>query len=147
MEALQGAARPLTYDERAIVMASAITIDIDYFSRHSGNGGFLPIPMIGGGGGGGVPAPVPNPVGGGVGGMPMPIILPGGGVGDGDGGVTDVSSSSSGTTPSSAYPSQQIVNNNNGGFVPDEASQHEDGFLPDEQDSNGGWLSGFFEDD
>jgi len=36
-------------DERAVILAAAVSIDFDYFSRHSGNGGFLhlPIPFIG----------------------------------------------------------------------------------------------------
>ncbi|KAG0207357.1 hypothetical protein BGX28_001365 [Mortierella sp. GBA30] len=56
----------LTLDQRAIMLACAVSIDFDYFSRHSGNGGIMPIPMMMGGGGG--PAPVPssssdNPVG------------------------------------------------------------------------------------
>ncbi|CAG8545426.1 14894_t:CDS:2 [Funneliformis mosseae] len=40
--------RELTFDQRAVILAAAISIDFDYFSRHSGNGGFLPIPFIGG---------------------------------------------------------------------------------------------------
>ncbi|KAJ3137029.1 hypothetical protein HK101_003923 [Irineochytrium annulatum] len=60
--------------ERAVLLACAMNIDVDYFSRHSGGGAFLPIPYAGGG----VPAPgagAPAP-------MPMPIIIPGvGGVG------------------------------------------------------------------
>ncbi|KAJ1928480.1 hypothetical protein IWQ60_001997 [Tieghemiomyces parasiticus] len=49
--------RGLTLDERAVALACAVTIDIDYFSRHSGHGGggFMPFPMFfpGMGGGGG----------------------------------------------------------------------------------------------
>ncbi|KAJ3408209.1 hypothetical protein HDV05_005076, partial [Chytridiales sp. JEL 0842] len=53
-------ARPLSLDERAVLLACAVTIDIDYFSRHSNHStGILPVPMVmgGGGGGAGVPAP------------------------------------------------------------------------------------------
>ncbi|KAI1316760.1 hypothetical protein EDD11_009498 [Mortierella claussenii] len=54
----------LTLDQRAIMLACAVSIDFDYFSRHSGNGGIMPLPMMMGGGG---HAPVPssseNPVG------------------------------------------------------------------------------------
>ncbi|KAF9378141.1 hypothetical protein CPB97_009751 [Podila verticillata] len=55
----------LTLDQRAIMLACAVSIDFDYFSRHSGNGGIMPFPMMMGGGGS---APVPssgsdNPVG------------------------------------------------------------------------------------
>ncbi|KAF9149436.1 hypothetical protein BG015_008763 [Linnemannia schmuckeri] len=48
----------LTLDQRAIMLACAVSIDFDYFSRHSGNGGIMPFPMMIGGGGG--PAPVPS---------------------------------------------------------------------------------------
>ncbi|KAF9193027.1 hypothetical protein BGZ51_004260 [Haplosporangium sp. Z 767] len=47
----------LTLDQRAIMLACAVSIDFDYFSRHSGNGGIMPIPMMMGGGG---HAPVPS---------------------------------------------------------------------------------------
>ncbi|KAF9924546.1 hypothetical protein FBU30_005518 [Linnemannia zychae] len=55
----------LTLDQRAIMLACAVSIDFDYFSRHSGNGGIMPFPIMMGGGGS---APVPsnsseNPVG------------------------------------------------------------------------------------
>jgi hypothetical protein len=43
-------ATDLTLDERAMVLATALTIDIDYFSRHSGSGMSLPFFMWGGGG-------------------------------------------------------------------------------------------------
>ena len=53
-------ARPLSFSERAITLAAVISIDSDYFSRHSsshgvgGGGGpmFCPFPWIWGGGGG-----------------------------------------------------------------------------------------------
>lgn len=35
--------RAMTLDERAVILATAVTIDFDYFSRHSGHGGgFFP---------------------------------------------------------------------------------------------------------
>ena len=41
----------MTLDQRAIMLATAVTVDFDYFSRHSGHGrGFLPLWMMGGGG-------------------------------------------------------------------------------------------------
>ncbi|KAI8607964.1 Scramblase-domain-containing protein, partial [Chytriomyces sp. MP71] len=41
-------ARNLSLDERAVVLACAINIDIDYFSRHSNStGGFLPFLLMG----------------------------------------------------------------------------------------------------
>ncbi|KAI9300981.1 Scramblase-domain-containing protein [Cunninghamella echinulata] len=41
----------LTLDQRSVMLATAVSIDFDYFSRHSshGGGGFLPIPFFGGG--------------------------------------------------------------------------------------------------
>ena len=43
-------ATDLTLDERAMTLATAVTIDIDYFSRHSGAGGMgFPFFMWGGG--------------------------------------------------------------------------------------------------
>jgi hypothetical protein len=38
MDAMEHSSRPLTLDERAVTLAAAINIDIDYFSRHSGHG-------------------------------------------------------------------------------------------------------------
>eukprot|EP01112_Ceratiomyxa_fruticulosa_P010748 TRINITY_DN2859_c0_g1_i6.p1 TRINITY_DN2859_c0_g1~~TRINITY_DN2859_c0_g1_i6.p1 ORF type:complete len:465 (+),score=97.80 TRINITY_DN2859_c0_g1_i6:436-1830(+) len=52
MDELANASRKLSLEERSIVLATAITIDYDYFSRHSG-GGFLPIPFLF------PPAPIP----------------------------------------------------------------------------------------
>jgi len=46
-------ATDLTLDERAMALATAVTIDIDYFSRHSGSGMGFPMFFWGGGGGGG----------------------------------------------------------------------------------------------
>ncbi|KAF8437786.1 Scramblase-domain-containing protein, partial [Terfezia claveryi] len=45
-----GGERGMTLDERAVMMATAVTIDFDYFSRHSGHGGgfgFFPFFPIG----------------------------------------------------------------------------------------------------
>ena len=45
----------MTLDQRAIMLATAVSIDFDYFSRHSGGsgmmGGFFPVWFPGGGGG------------------------------------------------------------------------------------------------
>ncbi|RPB26693.1 Scramblase-domain-containing protein [Terfezia boudieri ATCC MYA-4762] len=46
-----GGGRGMTLDERAVMMATAVTIDFDYFSRHSGHGGgfgFFPFFPMGG---------------------------------------------------------------------------------------------------
>ena len=43
----------LTLDQRAIMLATAVSVDFDYFSRHSGGGGMMPMwfPWWGGGAG------------------------------------------------------------------------------------------------
>lgn len=42
----------MTLDQRAVMLATAVSIDFDYFSRHSGSGGMWPMwmPWVGGGG-------------------------------------------------------------------------------------------------
>ncbi|KLT46306.1 Scramblase-domain-containing protein, partial [Cutaneotrichosporon oleaginosum] len=72
----------LTLDQRAMTLATAVSIDFDYFSRHSGSGGgFLPFWLFSGGDGSsehsrGGEAPAPSGSGTGVG--------TGGGTGAGD---------------------------------------------------------------
>ncbi|CAJ0639928.1 9201_t:CDS:2 [Entrophospora sp. SA101] len=39
MDSVEGSVRPLSLDERAVILAAAISIDFDYFSRHSEHGG------------------------------------------------------------------------------------------------------------
>ena len=43
--------RAMTLDERAVALATAVSVDFDYFSRHSssGSGGMFPFMMMGGG--------------------------------------------------------------------------------------------------
>jgi len=41
MDSAQSSFRGLSLDERAVILAAAVSIDFDYFSRHSGNGGFV----------------------------------------------------------------------------------------------------------
>jgi hypothetical protein len=44
----------MSLDQRAVMLATAVTVDYDYFSRHSrGSGGMLPFMMMGGGEAGG----------------------------------------------------------------------------------------------
>lgn len=51
-EALGGSDRMgMTLDQRAVMLATAVTVDYDYFSRHSHGGGIMPIPLMMGGGG------------------------------------------------------------------------------------------------
>ena len=68
LDAAPGIERNLTYDERAVALATAMTIDVDYFSRHSGGGVHMPFfPFFGGfGGGGEAEAPAPGPATGDV---------------------------------------------------------------------------------
>ena len=35
----------MSLDQRAVMLATAVSIDFDYFSRHSGAGGFIPMPL------------------------------------------------------------------------------------------------------
>lgn len=63
-------AASLTYDQRAVLLASAVSIDFDYFTRSRGGmmppfGMFLPIPMPGGGGTGSAEVPAEGGAGGG----------------------------------------------------------------------------------
>lgn len=45
------AGRGMTLDERAVMLAAAVSIDFDYFSRHSsmGHGGLMPVGVFGAG--------------------------------------------------------------------------------------------------
>ncbi|KAM3578519.1 hypothetical protein VKS41_004573 [Umbelopsis sp. WA50703] len=54
MDAVEGSNRGLTLDERAVALACAVSIDFDFFSRHSshGAGGIMPFPFFGYGGAG-----------------------------------------------------------------------------------------------
>ncbi|KAG2218824.1 hypothetical protein INT45_007591 [Circinella minor] len=54
MDAVEDTPRGMTLDERAVTLACAVSIDFDYFSRHSshGGGGFMPLPFFGFGGSG-----------------------------------------------------------------------------------------------
>ena len=52
-EPLKSAPAPsMTLDQRAVLLATAVTIDFDYFSRHSSGPGIVPIPLFGLGEGG-----------------------------------------------------------------------------------------------
>ena len=46
----------MTLDQRAVMLATAVSVDFDYFSRKSGGVGFMPIWFPWGGGGGGAAA-------------------------------------------------------------------------------------------
>ena len=49
----QEVARPLSIDERTLVLATAVSIDFDYFSQHSHGSGFMPWLMP-------IPMPIPG---------------------------------------------------------------------------------------
>lgn len=50
-ETLGGDQYGMTLDQRAVMLATAVTVDFDYFSRHSHGGGIIPMPLLMGGGG------------------------------------------------------------------------------------------------
>ncbi|KAG0318566.1 hypothetical protein BGZ99_005595 [Dissophora globulifera] len=88
----------LTLDQRAIMLACAVSIDFDYFSRHSGNGGIMPVPLMMGGGG---HAPVPSSAGD----NPMGTVI---GAGAGAAGAGEILGGAAGggmPTPPSPMPS------------------------------------------
>lgn len=58
----------LTLDQRAVMMATAVSIDFDYFSRHSGHGGMGFMPLWWPGAGGAAEAGAAGTAGGAVGG-------------------------------------------------------------------------------
>ncbi|CAG8493636.1 2126_t:CDS:2 [Paraglomus occultum] len=43
MDATEGQVREMTLDERAVTLAAAVSIDFDYFSRHSSHGAIFPM--------------------------------------------------------------------------------------------------------
>ena len=51
MQRYEPQAKGMTLDQRAVMLATAVSVDFDYFSRHSGSGGvgFLPLWFPGGG--------------------------------------------------------------------------------------------------
>jgi hypothetical protein len=62
---VQEVVRPLSIDERTLILATAVSIDFDYFSQHSHGSGMLPfammpVPYPSGGGGGEAPANAPD---------------------------------------------------------------------------------------
>lgn len=118
-DATIGQQRPLSLDERAILLACAMTIDIDYFSRHSQHSdGIVPVGMMTTGGG--VPAPAPSAGGAG---MPMPMPMPGD-----FGGST---SSSDSISQDSAEPDGPAAPSE--GSAPGKNQWGDDEFLTDEQ--------------
>ncbi|KAK3817941.1 MAG: Scramblase-domain-containing protein [Linnemannia elongata] len=109
----------LTLDQRAIMLACAVSIDFDYFSRHSGNGGIMPFPMMMGGGGGQAPVPSSssdNPVGTVIGagaGAGAGQVL--GGAAGAGAGAGDVAGGAAGGMPSAPMPSTPAAGGNGWG--------------------------------
>lgn len=61
------AGRGMSLDERAVMLAAAVSVDFDYFSRHSsGAGGWMPFGVFGGEHNAGNAPPGPNVTGGGM---------------------------------------------------------------------------------
>ncbi|KAL7750153.1 hypothetical protein RI367_004325 [Sorochytrium milnesiophthora] len=122
-----GSGESLTLDERAVALAAAITIDVDYFSRTRSGlmGGGFPL-MLGGGGGGEsrtggdtVPTvPGTDGVPGSGGGMtpPIPIIIPG------IGGIAGSGASTPTTAPPPPGPITDAFPPASTPFIPDDAS-------------------------
>ena len=117
--------RPTTKDEKAVILATALSCDIDYFSRHSGSGGvmgYMPF-MMGGGSSGdnsNVPA-VPDSAGSG------PVIIPG--VGD---------FGSSAPSPSAPSPPSEVI--------PDNTEEADSPFLSDDSAEGGSSWGEMFQD-
>ncbi len=120
-------ARPLGLSERMAVLAAAISIDYDYFSRHSHGGGVL------GMGGPVVPLPMPVPGGGGENVGEDAAGAGGGAVGAGEGMGGGQSNSNYGGESATG------VDANTDGFTPDSFDDEllDDG--GDDGDGEGGW--------
>ncbi|KAF9581171.1 hypothetical protein BGW38_001916 [Lunasporangiospora selenospora] len=128
----------LTLDQRAIMLACAVSIDFDYFSRHSGNGGIMPMmyPM----GGAPVPSSAENPAGA--------VIGAGAGAGAGQvfGGMGGEAGAGAGEMPSSSPGGEDsrylgdVVPNGDATNDWGEDVWSEDGSAP--EDSAGSWLGG-----
>ncbi|KAJ3151722.1 hypothetical protein HDU89_001770 [Geranomyces variabilis] len=165
--------RPISLDERALLLACAVQVDIDYFSRHSSHaGGFMPFGMFGGG------APVPaadgeaNPehgVGAATGVGAVGEAGMGGAVGAGAGSIYGAAAGGAPSAAPGAAPSSPSDGNVWGDPAPppsggspwaDPAPPPPSGtnawgeqpFLSDEEAANnadesaGNWFDGFFDD-
>ncbi|TPX66486.1 hypothetical protein SpCBS45565_g04470 [Spizellomyces sp. 'palustris'] len=153
MDDVERVDRPLSLDERAVMLFCAVNIDIDYFSRHSSHGGgFMPIPFFGGMGEtedtrSGVPAPtaggdVTPSVGAGGGGpgvfVPFGMM---GGMGGNEGAAGQAPQGGvSGQTPPTPPPADSQTNQwGESPFVSDDEAGVGSGA--------GGFFDGFFDDD
>ncbi|OJD24810.1 hypothetical protein ACJ73_03832 [Blastomyces percursus] len=118
----------MTLDQRAVMLATAVTIDFDYFSRHSSSGGGLPIPLFGIGGGG-----VEGAAGGAAGGAVEGAAAEGaaGAIGRGVAGAGTMAGYEAMQRGASADNQQQ----------PDETQQSQDHLPPEEgtYQDEGGW--------
>ncbi|KAJ3005509.1 hypothetical protein HKX48_000640, partial [Thoreauomyces humboldtii] len=149
--------KALSLDERAVLLAQAISVDIDYFSRHSNHaGGFMPFGMFGMGGNSETSSDVPAAPGvGGAGDVIPSSGGVGGGVGPGVFGVFGggmMGGSEGGGAPGSGAPSHvpppPMAQDTN----PDTNAWGETPFVSDEDAGGdgggiGGFFSGFFDDD
>ncbi|KAK4987220.1 hypothetical protein LTR28_001887, partial [Elasticomyces elasticus] len=103
----------MTLDQRAVMLATAVSIDFDYFSRHSGagHGGFMPLwfPWWGGGAaeGGAAEAGAAGAAGAGEAGAAEGVGTAVGGVARGAGGVGATESAAAGAGTMAGYEAMQ----------------------------------------
>ena len=86
----------MTLDQRAVMLATAVTIDFDYFSRHSGGHGFMPLWFFAGGGEAGAAAGA-GAAGAGVGASEAGTMVGGAGRAVGSAGVGEGAIAGAGT--------------------------------------------------
>ncbi|KAJ1566703.1 hypothetical protein HK096_000629, partial [Nowakowskiella sp. JEL0078] len=156
----------LPLDKRALILACAINVDIDYFSRHSNStsGWGFPLPFIWGGGGeqpaasgdtGGIVAAPDNVAGSGVGIVPPPFI-PGQNTSSstiGDSGASNVGSGFGGTENTNGWGDSPFLSDDEAekmagidrDGMTDEGMVGEDGFQS-LKDTVGEIFKGFWEE-
>ncbi|WVQ79166.1 hypothetical protein IAT38_001262 [Cryptococcus sp. DSM 104549] len=153
----KGAEGGLTLDQRAMTLATAVSIDFDYFSRHSGSGGMgFPFIFMGGGGGGSdaQQGGRPTDVHGSDGGAAAGAAAGAAGAGIGSGGNMSEDELIYGRQPSRPGEDAQMPQDDEGGFGSPEGMEgygEEPGWDNDEvlQDpwanqggGGGGWFGG-----
>ncbi|EFN55871.1 hypothetical protein CHLNCDRAFT_145465 [Chlorella variabilis] len=116
--------RPLRLDERMVALAAAISIDYDFFSRHSYGGGVL-TPFFG------PPVmPYPGPVGG--------EAAKAGGPAEGAKGAAGGAAPTDSGAPGGEKPLERDLGSNNGGWFGGSGKQEEDEGEGDWGSSGGG---------
>lgn len=136
MVKVESSGRGLTLDQRAILLATAMTIDIDYFSRHGGGGMHMPMlwmPLPGMGGGGAEAPPVEG----------LPGAEGSGGVSTG-GSDAPMASPEYGDSPGVDYPSGSGFDSPMGGGYGEGEVMQDPWSNPPQSEEGGGFLSGLF---